>query len=101
MARTNQSRPAHAQPAVKRRCDLRKEHPIKSLSTTTVKTLAKRGGLVGYTPIMLEQARGITDVFVLKVCTDAYYLSQLRRKKTITKKDVLKALQMNGISILV
>lgn len=69
---------------------------IQGITNSSIRRLARRGGVNRINGLIYEETRGILKGFLEKLISDAARYTELAHRKTITSMDVVYALKLNG-----
>ena len=69
---------------------------IQGISKSSIRKLARRGGVKRISGLFYEEARGVLKAFLENTIRDAVTYADHARRRTVTVNDVLYALKRNG-----
>ena len=72
---------------------------IHGLKGPEILRLARKAGIVMLSGLMYEEIRGVIKVLMEKIIKDAVILAEYAGRKTVLTKDVLAALEKNGLKM--
>ncbi|KAI5083232.1 hypothetical protein GOP47_0002975 [Adiantum capillus-veneris] len=69
---------------------------IQGITKTTIRCLARRGGVKRISGLIYEETRGVPKIFLKNVIRDVVTYTEHARCKTVTAMDVVFALKRQG-----